>query len=471
MENGVHTTKEKALSLNLNENIYGSLAEIGGGQEVAANFFKAGGASGTIAKTMSAYDMNFSDAIYGETERYVCEEKLMKMLNKEYNLLSKRLTHREENTKFFAYANTVETINYKKTNKGHGWIGVRFQLTPQSEPNDCILHLVLNDPDALWQQEVLGRVGVNILYACFNHYDDPEQLMTSIVDNLSKDRLDIDMFRLEGPDFKTVDNRLMSLQLVKNGMTHAAMFDEMGRVMQPSTFLYKKNICLLRGRFRPVTKVNMDMLNKGLDQFNKDENVDERNIKNLCELTLSDLTNDGEIDENDFMDRVDLLNSLGLNVVITDFTEHYRLAHYLAQYTNGRKMGFIIGINNLGRIFDETYYNQLKGGIMESFGRLFGSNIKLLIYPQLSPELGVETASNFEPASHLVHLYKHLHENQYIDDILAVDEEILKIFSEDVLRMIHKDESGWEEHVPENVADLIKTNSMFGYTNEAALKS
>ena len=396
MENGVHTTKEKALALNLSEEIYGTLAEIGGGQEVAANFFKAGGASGTIAKTMSAYDMKFSDAIYGETNRYVCEEKLLKMLNKEYGLLSKRLDHRAEDTNFFAFANTVEAINFKKTNTGHGWLGVRFQLSPDALPNDLIVHVVLKDPDALWQQEALGRVGVNMIYACFNHHGDPEAMMLSIIDNLSTDRLDIDMFRLEGPDFQSVDNRLMSLKLVKHGLTHAAMFDQDGQVMQPSSFLYKKNICVLRGRFRPVTNVHTDMLEKGLRQFMKDPGVNLKDVNVIAELTLSDLTAEGEINEEDFMDRVDLLNSLGHNVLISNYSELYKLADYFSQFTKGKRLGFITGINILSEIFDENDYQKLRGGIMASFGHLFGSNVKLLVFPMIVNEV-IETAFTYQP--------------------------------------------------------------------------
>lgn len=460
MENGVHTTKEKALSLNLNESIYGTLAEIGGGQEVASNFFKAGGASGTIAKTMSAYDMTFSDAIYGETERYVCEEKLLKMLNKEYGLLSQRLFKRADSTRFFAFANTVETLNFRKTNTGHGWMGVRFQLTPNAEPNDCIIHVVLKDPDALWQQEVLGRLGVNIIYACFNHFLKPEELMMSIIDNLTTDRLDIDMFRLEGPDFEHVDNRLMSLKLVRRGLTKAAMFDDSGDVMQPSSFLYKKNICVLRGRFRPVTNVHTDMLEKGLRQFMKDEEVDLRDVNVIAELTLNDLTADGEINEHDFMDRVDLLNSLGHNVLISNYQEHYKLADYFSQFTKGKRLAFITGINVLSQIFDDKYYEGLRGGIMESFGHLFGSNVKLLVYPMIVNNV-VETAFSFNPDEKYKYLYKHLRENGFIEDIEGINEQYLHIISDDVLDEIRRGSSGWIEDVPDRVASIINEKRLF----------
>ncbi|MFT5570203.1 MAG: hypothetical protein ACI9RP_002255, partial [Cyclobacteriaceae bacterium] len=250
------TTKEKALQLNLDEKIYGTIAEIGGGQEVASHFFKAGAASGTIAKTMSAYDMTFSDAIYGKTQRYVCEDKLDKMLGKEYGLLSQRLTQRAKRTTFFAFANTVETLNFKKTNEGHGWLGIRFQKHPNSEPNNCVIHVILKDNDAGMQQLLLGRIGVNLIHSCYHHAE-PEGIILALRDNVGYDRLEIDMFRIQGPDFHHVDNRLMSLLLVKHGLTHATMFGAKGNVLQASEAVYKKNVLILRGRFRPVTMVNV----------------------------------------------------------------------------------------------------------------------------------------------------------------------------------------------------------------------
>ncbi|PIB35836.1 nicotinate-nucleotide adenylyltransferase [Reichenbachiella sp. 5M10] len=462
MESGVHTTKEKALTLNLNESIYGSLAEIGAGQEVASNFFKAGGASGTIAKTMSAYDMDFSDAIYGATERYVCEEKLLKMLNKEYGLLSVRLTKRADTSKFFAFANTIETINFKKTNQGHGWIGCRFQLEPHGEYNDLIIHVVLKDPETIWQQEVLGKIGVNLIYACYNHHSNPDRMMVSIVDNISEGRVEIDYFKLTGPGFKHVDNRLMSLKLVKYGLTHAAMFDKAGNNQQPSTFLYKKNICVLRGYFRPVTIVSEDMIDSAITEFRKDPLVDPERTLITTELTLNDLTTEGKIDETDFLDRVELLNSLDHNVLISNYTEHYKLSAYLSQFTKGKRMAFVVGTDNLRKLFDENYYHNLKGGMLESFSRLFGSNVKLLVYPTLY-QGKIETSINFSPPKHMEHLYLYLKENNYIEDIDSAKRDIQHIQSAEVLQMIKSGQPNWEEFVPPMIAQMIKENKMFCY--------
>lgn len=457
------TTKEKALALNLDDRVYGTIAEIGGGQEVADYFFKAGAASGTIAKTMSAYDMTFSDAIYGKSDRYVSEDKLLKMVTREYSLLSQRLTSRAKNTTFFAFANTVETLNYKRTNQGHGWIGIRFQKHPGSEPNDCVIHVVLNDNDPLWQQQLLGMVGVNLIHACFNAKE-PEEIINALVDNIHPSRLEVDMFRLVGPDFHHVDNRLMALLLVKNGLTHATLFDRNGQVLQPSERLYKKNIFVLRGRFRPVTNVNVDMMITGMKEFRKEVDVEIKNIEPLVELTLNDLTLEGQVDENDFLDRVDLLCSLGQNVLISNYQEHYKLAAYLSKFTKRKKIGIVLGFNNLIRIFDEAYYENLNGGILESFSRLFGSNVKLFVYPAISPgSEELQTAANFTPPEHLKYLYQYLLENGKISDIRGAKTSILNIISDDILKMIEKGENGWEKAVPNRVALSIRKNHLFHY--------
>jgi hypothetical protein len=459
------TTKEKALQLNLDQRIYGTIAEIGGGQEVASHFFKAGAASGTIAKTMSAYDMTFSDAIYGKSDRYVCEDKLHKMLNREYSLLSQRLTHRAKKSHFFAFANTVETINFKKTNEGHGWLGIRFQKHPQSEPNSCIIHVQLRDNDTQWQQQLLGILGVNLIHACY-YYSEPQDIILSLRDNLSHDRMEIDMFSLSGPDFHHVDNRLMSLLLVKNGLTHATMFGPKGNVLQASEALYKKNVLVLRGRFRPVTLVNVDMMITALRAFRKETDVDKENMMSLTELTLNDLTLEGEIDETDFLDRVDLLCSLGQTVVISNYQEHYKLASYFSKLTRGRKIGIICGFGNLVRIFDESYYTNLNGGIMESFSRLFGSNVKLYVYPAMGDDGKVLTSKDFEPDEHLKHLYSFFTANNKITDIEGANSDQLHIISDNLLSMIRNGETGWENHVPRKVMEIIKEQHMFDYPYE-----
>jgi hypothetical protein len=326
-ENKKLTTQEKALQINLSKSIYGSFAEIGAGQEVAANFFKVGGASGTIAKTISAYDMKFSDAIYGQGDRYVSEDRLVKMLLKEYDLLFERLPHRAAEVRFFAFADTIEVLNYERTNQGQGWVGLRFQTHPQGDYNECVVHVKMHDNDPLQQQFAIGILGVNLLYGCM-FYADPEHVMMSLLDGLTTRRLEVDMFRLSGPDFKHVDNRLMALKLVKNGLTKAAMFGPDGTVMQPSEALYKKNVLVLRGRFRPVTHVNVDMLLTSRRHFRREADVDRSKIVMLTELTLNDLGADGKIDEKDFLYRADIICSLGQTVLVEDHQREQDWYHH-----------------------------------------------------------------------------------------------------------------------------------------------
>ena len=461
-------TKQKALRINLDRRIYGSFAEIGAGQETAAVFFKAGGSSGTVAKTMSAYDMTFSDAIYGTevSGRYVVESRLMKMLNKEYNLLEKRLSDmRGADTTFFAFANTVVALNYQKTNEGHGWLGCRFQSDPLSPPNDVVIHVRLLDNENVLQQQILGVIGVNLIYACFYYAKAPETLVMSLMDDLSPERLQIDTIRCGGPDFEHVDNRLMSLYLVKNGFTDAALFGPDGQVLQPKEALYKKNIVVMRGRLRPVTNVQLDMIDNGLKQFLEEPDVDKDRVMMLSELTLHNLkANEQSIDEKDFLDRVDILCSLGQTVMISNYHEYYRLIAYLSRLTR-LKIGLIMGIPNLEYIFEEDHYSFLPGGILESFAALFSRKVKLFVYPTLRNNQ-IYTCAQFRLPPHLEPLYQYLERNDKIEDITDYNEQNLHISTDHVLEMIQAGEEGWESMVPANVVKQIKENCLFGYPCE-----
>lgn len=458
------SVKEKVLKINLDGRIYGSFAEIGAGQDIAANFFKAGGASGTVAKTMSAYDMSFSDAIYGKCERYVSEPRLLTMIKHEYDLLGKRLPHRKANTCFFSVADTVEVLNFKRTNQGHGWMGLRFQLNPETPPNECVIHIWLHDRDAVLQQQALGIVGVNLMFGCFYLNQKPEELINSLVDNLLQGRVEIDMFRLTGPDFVNVDNRLLALQLVKNGLTNATMFGSDGEVLQPSEALYKKNVLVLRGRFRPVTNVSMDMLKTATKQFKKELDITNKEMVLLSELTLTALDNHGNINEKDFLDRVDILCSLGQTVMISNFREFYKLANYMSVFMRNKQLGIILGSVTLGKVFDNQYYKDLRGGILESFGILFGTNVKLYIYPTIDTKTGAtQTSKTFVPPTSLVGLYNFLRDNGKIVDLKGADRNVMNIYSDKVLDMIHTDETGWEAMVPKLVAEIIIKRCLFDY--------
>jgi hypothetical protein len=458
------TTEEKALKINLTSDIYGCFAEIGAGQEVAANFFKAGGSSGTIAYTQSAYDMKVSDAMYGEASRYVCEERLITMLETEYETLKFRLPKKFKESRFFAFCNTVESLNYHKTNQGQGWVGIRFQLNLEAKPNDVILHIKMHDNSHKAQQEAIGILGVNLVYACYFLSEDLNEFLNALVHRLPRDRMEIDMLRVSGPDFENVDNRILALNLVKRGITDATMFDLSGHVLQPATALYKKNILLMRGRFRPVTKVHIDMVESGKNQFLKDKDVSEDNLSVIFELTLKDLTADGKISDKDFVDRAELLGSLGYTVMISNYLKHYKMVDYLASIARGKRMGVIVGIYNLHTIFDDRYYDNLPGGLLEAFGRGFGHNVKMIVYPANNVETGeLYSLENFKVPQRLIGLLTYLKDNNKIESMDEFDPHLLHIMSDDVLMKINAGSSAWEEDVPVEVAKAIKFFELFGY--------
>lgn len=460
------TTTQKALQLNLDPEIYGTFAEIGAGQEVVRHFFRAGAASGTIAKAMSAYDKDFSDAIYGKEKsgRYVCESRLKKMITHEYGLITARLEREKyPNKRFFAFANNVATINYSKTIKGHGWMGLRFQLSPNSEPNDIIIHFNLHEPEAKLQQETVGVLGVNLLYACMYLSHKPKELIKSLYDNLHRDQLEINMVQMNGEDFKEVDNRLLSLFLVKNGMTDAVIFGPDGNNLQPADVLYKKNILTIRGSFRPVTKVNIDMITNGYKQFVEDPKVDKKKMVVLFEITLNNLKSEGDIDEQDFLDRANILCSLGQTVMISNYQRYYKLLEYFSSFTS-KRMGIILGVPNLVELYDERYYRNLSGGILEAFGKMFNRDLKMYLYPYKNQETGeLTTTENIEIHPRYKALYEHFVFNQRIVDFNEFDEDILHIFSREVLRKIRNGESGWEDMIPKYVDNIIKEKRLFGY--------
>lgn len=461
------TTEDKALKINLTPDIYGCFAEIGAGQEVVSNFFRAGGSSGTIAYSQSAYDMKVSDAMYGEASRYVCEERLLTMLDTEFETMKFRLPEKYKESRFFAFCNTVESLNYHKTNQGHGWVGIRFQLNVESKPNDIIMHIKMHDISHKAQQESLGILGVNLIHAAFFLNGDLDQFLDGLVHRLPRDRMEVDMIRVSGPDFENTDNRIIALNLVKRGMTDATMFDLCGNVLQPASALYKRNILLMRGRFRPVTKVHIDMIETGLNHFLKEDEVDEENVSVVFELTLKDLTADGKILDKDFVDRAELLGSLGYTVMISNYLKHYKMVDYLASIAKEKKMGVILGIYNLHSIFDERYYDNLPGGLLEAFGRGFGHNVKLFVYPAIDVENGdLYSLENLKIPKKLNGLLQFMKDNDKLEAIEEYNHSLLSIMSDDVLAKIKANASNWEEDVPDEVVKAIKFYELFGFTKQ-----
>ena len=463
----VLSTVDKALRINLNEHIYGTFAEIGAGQEVARHFFRAGGASGTIAKTMSAYDRGFSDAIYGaeQDKRYVTKSRLTKMLKHEINLLETRVDRKNNPEKmFFAFANTVATIDFAKKFKGHGWMGIRFQTDSQQEYSEIQMHVRFHLIDAKAQQEALGIMGVNLIYGAYYKHNKPRSLIKYLYDHIDPRAIEIDTINFSGPLFENVDNRLLSLDLVKNGMTQAVMFGPDGKNILPAAVLYKKNILAIRGSFRPVTKVNEDMYEKSFKMISNDSDFNLEKTISIFEITLSNLlSGQNDVNEQDFLDRAELLCSSGKTVMITNFQEYYKLSDYFSNYTT-KKTVMTMGVDNLIKVFEDKYYSNLSGGILEAFGKLFKHNIEIYLYPLIKGEKLIDS-SNLQVEDNMKNLYKYFKDNQKIRDIEDFNKSLLNIYSWEVLEEIKNNSPGWEQKLPEAISKLIKEKKLFGYSN------
>lgn len=454
---------QKALSINLNKEHYGTIAEIGAGQETARWFFRVGGAAGTIAKAISAYDMKFSDSIYGPSPRYVSRERLQAMLDHEYRLIIERLGEpRGATSIFFAFANTVAARSYSRKQDGHGWMGILFQTVPGSEPSRIDMHVQLHGRESVQDQESLGLLGLNLIHAALHYHDDPDLILEALMDGLYPELAEIDMIDFSGPAFREVDNRLMALQLVQRGLTSAALFTPDGHLVHPADALYKKAVLVERSRFRPPTHLTLNMLECAHRRFLAEREIEAGEVVVLSEMTLHNLRDGGDIDVQDFLHRAEILCALGKNVLISNLGEYYRLAAYLFRHTQ-RPIGVAMGMPNLQELFNEKYYDHLPGGILESFGRLFKFDLRLYVCPSRDPETGVlRGIDDIQLAPHLRHLYAYLHDQGHIRGLDNINPDYLSIYSHDVLDMIRGCRTGWEEMVPPKVAQMIKEQNLFG---------
>jgi len=469
--NSPRTPHEKALAINLDARRYGTFAEIGAGQEVVRWFFQAGGASGTISKSISAYDMTVSDAIYGECDRYVCRERLEAMLQYEYDLNRERLAEaRGDTTAFFAFADTVVAQSYRGTNECHGWMGIRFQSHPRDDVSQIIMHVRMWDAENAAQQEALGIVGVNLIYGAFFHYNEPERLIESLLDSLSTERIEVDMIEFKGIEFRTVDNRVMALRLVQLGLTDAALLASDGSVLQPSEVLRKKAVIVERGRFRPVTRVNMAMLESAQAQLAEDCGISPDETVTLFEMTMRTLMSDGRIDLRDFLSRAEVVAATGHTVLISDYFEYYRLAAYLARYTQ-RDIALVMGAPALPELFNETYYQNLPGGTLEAFGRLFKNDVRVYVYPMRDRDTGsLVTADTYRPEGQLALLYQFLLGRGVIVPLRRYQEDVLHILSQEVIDLIRLGDPSWEDMVPAPVASAIRRRGLFGYRPDRGVR-
>jgi hypothetical protein len=462
-------TAQKALQINLDATKYGTFAEIGAGQEVARWFFHVGGAAGTVAKTMSAYDMAVSDAIYGPSDRYVSRKRLQAMLGYEFDLVLQRLNQkRGDKSAFFVFADTVATHSFSNQSDGQGWLGIKFQIRPREEPSEIIIHVRMLDRENVREQEALGIIGVNLIHGAFYHHDEPQQLIGQLMDDLTRDRLEVDMIKFSGPCFAEVDNRLMALQLVEQELTDTAMFTADGETVVAGEVLYKKPVLVERGSFRPLTNPMLDMLERAQEQFLQEESLKGEPPVVITEMTLRQLQVDDVIDHRDFLDRVDMLSALGRTVLISSFRRYHRLVMHLSRYTQ-KTIGLPLGVARLRDIMDESFYTDLEGGLMESLGQLFKNGAKVYVYPSLDRKSGkIITVENMEVAPHLRHLYAHLVENRFVENIRNYNPGYLPIYSRDVLDKIKAGDVSWEKLVPPPITQVIKNKRLFGWNEKAS---
>jgi hypothetical protein len=458
-------TEQKALDINLNDPIYGTFAEIGAGQEVARNFFQAGAAAGTIAKTMSAYDKTYSDAIYGiePSGRYVSEPRLYKMLDHEWHLMEERLKESRPDATFFVFADTVQAINYTRTIKGNGWMGLRFRLVPDGPVNDMVLHVKMLDTNNRLQQEAIGILGVNMIYASFYYNDNPEKMVMSLVDNI-KDRVSIDLLRINGQSFNYFDNRLVSLYLVKHKLTSVAMFDINSRSIHASEFLYRESLMVIRGNFRPPTIVTQDVIECSFNQFKNETSLADDKLNLMMEMTMDYLKGDGaDIDEKDFLERADMITALGHKVLLSDCANHEMLINYLSDYKISN-LGLVIGVRELQSIITDKYTQNQDGRLLVAFGELFSQNIRIYVYPAQTAETDeIITAENMTVPNGIKFLYQYLLDSRQVVAVKKFNSDILHIYPTDVLSDIQENKTGWEQKVPESLVKLIKERQLFGY--------
>ncbi len=425
MMNETMDTRRKALKINLDEKIYGTFAEIGAGQEVARNFFTVGAASGTIAKTMSAYDMTFSNEIYGpeESGRYVSKSRLQKMLDHEYELLCNRLTgvKYEQNT-FFAFADTVTTLNYSKTNDPHGWLGIKFQLSPIGPPSEIIFHVRLLDSDASLQQNVLGMLGVNLVYAAFYHHKNPKLMIESLADNLAQGSVEIDLIDVKGPAFENINEILINLYLIQKGFSSATIFRNIEEAEQAKDLMYKKHVMILRTRFNQHSLPDFTLFQSAINHYKAHINVYEHELISMAELTLNNTLEKASKNDEELLERVAKqaaeIIAKGYAVMISNFTRHNKLAKYLA-LCKPQSVGITTSISNLKHIFDSENYGQnYTNELLAYISDLFSRNVKLLTYPHHDSEKNKTiTTKNIMVSPQAKPLFDFLLQNNYIIDI------------------------------------------------------
>lgn len=458
------STIEKALQINLDNSIYGTIAEIGAGQEVARNFFLAGGAAGTIAKTMSAYDMQVSDAIYGQEKdkRYVSKSRVLKMLDREYDLVMNRLQHvRPINTRYFSFADTVVAKGYKTERLCHGWMGIKYQTNPEKPAGYIVLHVRMHDRSNIEQQQALGILGVNLIYAAYYYFNEPEKLIESLIDNLAHDRIEIDMIQFEGEVFSEIDNRLMALHLVRSGLTHSVFFTKMGDPIQAYDLLYKRNVLLLRGSFRPYTNTHLDIYRCAREEYQKVNDCSSEKFLFLTELSMSHLMTFGDLDKTDFLGRVNTLCAMGYHVQISDFGFFHQLRAYIKQF-NINHLAFVVGIKNISELFDSNTYGDNQDSLLYALAEIFSDKTQVFVYPKLLKNNVVKVVDEMIFKPDVMYLFKHFLHNNLIIPLQGYDENKLPIFTKNIRSQIMDKNMEWKKLIPKQVGEIIIRDKLFG---------
>jgi hypothetical protein len=435
-ENSRNDPHQKALQINLDATRYGTFAEIGAGQEVASWFFHVGASSGTVAKSMSAYDMTVSDSIYGKSGRYVSKERVVAMLDHEYSLLIERLAaSRGETTRFFAFADTVSARNYAGTNESHGWMGIRFQHAVKAEPSQLIIHVNMNDSENKRQQDALGILGVNFTHGAFYLHESIQDLLAGLLDSLGPARIEVDYIEASGPCFAGLDHRTLTIMLLRQGLASAILFDSKQTPLPPTEFFHKKPILLERGSFRALHHVYPNLVSTCKEQLREIGGKDEREAAYVLEMTLNNILRAKQSDDNEVLTVVSQLCDRGHNVLVSNYSEFFHLTQYLRRFSQS-PIGFVVSAALLPLLLEDDRYALLKGGVLEASARLFQQQVYLLVYPvessllssylsmikfdisQLSfPSTGLVKASSLSMKNVNEYLHRYLVESGIVRDV------------------------------------------------------